>query len=237
MEGVLQDQVLRLHWAAGGVALVVAPLAMVMRKGGRWHRRWGWVFIAALVLMCGTAVAISLPDRGPVMMLVALFSAHLALVGWRSLYLKDLHKGRRPDWIDWALHGTAAVFNAGLLLWGVAGLLLKHAHNPMYPVFVGFGIIGCAIVVHVAGKFVRNRHDRHQWLYDHVTAMVAGYIATVSAFSAVNLTPMVPSALAGAVWIWPSAVGAPAIHYTIRYFRRRYGRSRTPHDDFKVKLG
>lgn len=227
----------RLHWLAGGVALVVAPLALFMRKGGRWHRRWGWVFIAALVLMCGTALAAALPGRDVVMALVALFSAHLGLVGWRALYLKDLHKGLRPGWIDWTLHGTAAVFNAGLLLWGVAGLLLKHDHDPMYPVFTLFGAIGSAVVVRFAWHFVRNRHDRHQWLYDHMIGMVAGYIATVTAFSAVNLAPLVPQALAGMAWIWPTAVGAPAIHYAIRHFRRRYGRSRTPHDDFKVKLG
>jgi hypothetical protein len=228
---------LMLHWIAGVVALGMAPLALFARKGGRWHRRWGWVFIGAMVLVCLTAIVVSIPKRNVVMALVAIFSAHLVLAGWRALYLKRLHKGQRPTWIDWSLHGMAALFNAGLLLLGITGLLLKHDRHPMYGVFTVFGLIGCALVFRFSWQFFKARHERHQWLYDHVTGMLAGYIATVSAFSAVNIAPLLPAPLMAAAWLWPTAIGAPAIYFTIRYFTRRYSRTRTPHDDFKVKLG
>lgn len=229
----MHDVVLTLHWLAGAVALVVVPLALAVRKGGRWHRRWGWAFVGAMALVCLSAIVVSVPKRNFVMALVALFSGHLVLAGWRSLWLKDLHRGQRPTWVDWALHGSAAVFNAGLLLWGIMGRVLRHDHNPMYIVFAVFGAIGMLLVFRFAWQFWKRRHERHEWLFDHITGMLAGYIATVSAFSAVNLADHLPTLL---TWLWPTLVGTPAIVFAVRYYRKRYGRNRTPHDDFKVKI-
>lgn len=39
MDEVLIPWILAIHAIAGGVALGVAPLAMLVRKGGIWHRR------------------------------------------------------------------------------------------------------------------------------------------------------------------------------------------------------
>ena len=36
------------HVVAGTLVLAVAPAAMIVRKGGRWHRRWGIAFMAAM---------------------------------------------------------------------------------------------------------------------------------------------------------------------------------------------
>ena len=107
---------LRVHWVAGGVALLVAPLAMAVRKGGRWHRRWGKAFVYAMAIVCVTAIAISIPKDNYLMALVAVFSFHLTATGWRALYLKKLHKGQRPTAVDWLLHGTAGAFNFCLLV-------------------------------------------------------------------------------------------------------------------------
>ena len=64
--------------------------------------------------------------------------------------------------------------------------------------------------------------------------MMAGYIATVSAFSAVNLSTLLPVVVA---WLWPTLLGTPVIILLVRHYRQRYGHHRTPQDDFKVKLG
>jgi uncharacterized membrane protein len=229
--------ILRLHWVAGGLALVVAPLALLVRKGSRWHRRWGWIFIGSMAVVCVSAIMVSLPRRNYVMALVALFSAHLVLAGWRSLYLKRLHKGQRAEWIDWSLHGAAAVFNFSLLLVGLGGMVLRHHHSPMFKVFAVFGFVGSALVFRYAWLFIKRRHERHEWLYGHLTGMIAGYIATVSAFSAVNIAPRLPQSMMVIAWLWPTIVGAPLIWITTRWYRQRYARNRTPHDDYKVKLG
>jgi uncharacterized membrane protein len=46
--------VLSIHIAFGTVALIIAPLAMMTVKGGRWHRRWGEIYFWA---MAGVAVS------------------------------------------------------------------------------------------------------------------------------------------------------------------------------------
>lgn len=225
---------LRLHWLAGSVALVVAPLAMGVRKGGRWHRRWGRSFVLAMFIVCVSAVVVALHRGNALMALLAVFSFHLTAAGWRALYLKRLHKGQRPAAIDWVLHGTAGIMNFCLLLWGVGGMVLYHTDDPRHILFAVFGAIGTLLVLRYARQFFKRRHDRHEWFYDHVTGMLAGYIATVSAFSAVNLSGHLPGLVA---WLWPTVVGTPAIFLLVRHYRRRYGHHRTPHDDFKVKLG
>lgn len=47
--------------------------------------------------------------------------------------------------------------------------------------------------------------------------MLGAYIATVSAFSVVNLT-LLPSIVR---WLWPTTVGVPLILLWIRHYQRR----------------
>ena len=234
MDGSLSTLFLRAHWIAGGVALVVAPLAMAVRKGGRWHRRCGLAFVYSMMVVCATAIMVAIPKGNVVMALVAVFSFHLTASGWRALYLKKLHKGQRPTRIDWLLHGTAGAFNFCLLLWGMGGMLMHHTRDPMHIIFAVFGAIGTVLVLRYVRQFYKRRHDRSEWLFDHFTGMIAGYIATVSAFSAVNLSAYLPALV---TWLWPTVIGTPIIFYLVRHYRKRYGPSRTPHEDFKVKLG
>jgi hypothetical protein len=51
--------------------------------------------------------------------------------------------------------------------------------------------------------------------------MLGSYIATVSAFSAVNFhfLPMVIR------WLWPSIIGIPGIFLWIGYYRKKFTRS------------
>ena len=73
-------------------ALVAAPLAMAVRKGGRWHRLWGKIFVYTMMLVCSTAIVVGVARENIIMALVAVFSFHLVASGWRGLYLKKLHK-------------------------------------------------------------------------------------------------------------------------------------------------
>ena len=46
---------LRIHIAAGGLALVLGALALLMKKGGTAHRRGGLLFVCAMLVMGSTA--------------------------------------------------------------------------------------------------------------------------------------------------------------------------------------
>ena len=95
------DVLLFLHILAGFVALVVAPGAMVARKGGRWHRRWGKVYFWAMAAVALTAVVLAIRGSDLFLLLAGVFAFYLAFSGYRVLYRKRPHKGDRATGLDW----------------------------------------------------------------------------------------------------------------------------------------
>lgn len=221
LEASIVKGLLGLHVVAGGIALVVAPMAMVARKGGNWHRRWGKIFFYGMIVVCTTAITLGILHPAKFWLaLVAVFSFHLVASGYRSLYLKKMHRGLRPTRIDLALHGIAGVVNVGLLIWGLAHLILGSI-NTQAVLFTVFGLIGTLMVVNGLLKFYRQRHDKREWLYGHIGGFLGGYIATVSAFSVVNLTMIEPIWLQ---WLWPTIVGVPLIFYWVWWLKQRFAK-------------
>ncbi|MBV6404357.1 MAG: hypothetical protein IT228_08160 [Flavobacteriales bacterium] len=220
----LHTLLLKVHTAAGAFALGAAPLAMAVAKGGRWHRRWGLVFLGAITLTCISALLAGLEGFDPLLVLVALFSFHLAATGYRGLYLKGLHKGQRPGRWDLLMHGAAGVVYTGLLLWGVVHLLHGDG-GPAALIPTTFGALGCVVVLLQVRRFHRNHHDKQEWLYIHMGGFLGSYIATVSAFSAANLDMIEPAWLR---WLWPLLVGVPLVLVWTRHYRNRFDRGERP---------
>lgn len=65
---------------------------------------------------------------------------------------------------------------------------------------------------------IRPPAERRWWWFVHMVNMLSAYIATVSAFSAVNLDLLPPLVQ----WLWPTAVGTPAIFVWVAYHKRRF---------------
>jgi uncharacterized membrane protein len=231
-EESLMTLVLRMHAITGGVSLVVAPLAMVVRKGGDWHRLWGKVFFYGMAVVCITAIIAGSLRPNYLMALVAIFSFHMIASGYRALYLKRLHQGQRPGRLDHLLHGTAGLINAGLFLWGVSHLMLGHRDTASI-IFTAFGTIGLLMVWAQLRRFHKANHDKREWFFAHMTGFLGGYIATVSAFSAVNLAMIRPVWLQ---WLWPTLVGAPLIALWVRYYRTSFEKGRRMHDMTDIRI-
>lgn len=222
-----------LHALAGFIALAVAPLAMLARKGGDWHRRWGKAYFYSMVLVAATAIALGIHRSNWLMAMVAVFAFHMIASGYRALYLKRLHEGQRPQRADLILMGSAGIINGGLFLWGAVNLALGHrGSGPV--IFTVFGIIGLLFVWRDLQRFYRSSHDKRDWLYAHMTGFLGGYIATVSAFSAVNLTMIQPQWVQ---WIWPTVIGAPLIAAWVGRYRRRFDAGGRSRDLFELRIG
>ncbi len=224
--------VLRVHAASGGVALVVAPLAMLVRKGGDWHRRWGRIFFYSMAVVCLTAIISGILRPNPLMALVAIFSFHMCASGYRALYLKRVHQGQRPGRVDFLLHGIAGLVNGGLFLWGMGHLMLGH-RDSFSLIFTAFGAVGLLMVWGQMRRFYKTNHDKRDWFYAHMAGFLGGYVATVSAFSAVNLHMIKPVWLQ---WLWPTLVGAPLIALWIRYYRNSFAKGRRMHSMTDIRI-
>jgi len=220
------------HMASGFVALVVAPLAMLVRKGGDAHRRWGKLFVWAMAVVVVTAIILGIATANVLLAMVALFSFHMIASGYRSLYLKKLHEGQKPARADVLVQGIAAVVNGGLFLWAISLMMLGLKFQKVLVFFV-FGGIGLLMVFFNFNRFYKRSHDKLEWLYGHMTGFLGGYIATVSAFSAVTLDMISPVWLR---WLWPTVLGAPLIIYWIRHYKRRFSKGRRAKDILDLRI-
>ncbi len=207
--------VLPIHIVFGGVALFVAPCAMLTRKGKLWHRRWGTTYFWSMAVVALTAVLMSLMRSGLFFLLVALFSFYLALSGYRVLYRKTAQQ--RADTADW--------FTAALMLVGGAVLVGYWAYLMLTSNFgtvaIVFGIIGILLAAADIRNFVRPPKDKRAWWYTHMTRMLAAYIATVTAFSVVNFQFLPPVAR----WLWATVVGTLGIIIWTRYYKKKFNRT------------
>jgi fluoride ion exporter CrcB/FEX len=223
---------LYLHAFAGTLALVIAPLAMLASKGSDAHRRWGKVFFYAMSVVVVTAIIAGIVRPNILMALVALFSFHMLASGYRALYLKRLHEGQRMQRWDFILQGSAAVINGALFLWGLINLTMGRRDSASIIFFV-FGSVGLFMVWRNVHQFYKRSVDKREWLYMHMTGFLGGYIATVSAFSAVNLHMIQPTWLQ---WLWPTIIGSPLIAYWISYYRKGFAKGKRVSDMVRTRI-
>ena len=221
-----------IHAAAGTLALVIAPLAMLASKGSDAHRRWGKVFFYAMSVVVVTAIISGIIRPNILMALVALFSFHMLASGYRALYLKKLHEGQRMQRWDYILQGSAAVINGALFLWGLINLTMGRRESASIIFFV-FGSVGLFMVWRNVHQFYKRSVDKREWLYMHMTGFLGGYIATVSAFSAVNLHMIQPTWLQ---WLWPTIIGSPLIAYWISYYRKGFAKGKRVSDMVRTRI-
>ncbi|MFB6072219.1 MAG: hypothetical protein ABEJ88_04535 [Halobacterium sp.] len=200
-----ESAVLWTHIAAGVVALAAGGLALATAKGGRTHRRAGRAYVASMGVVVATVLPLFAVEQSflrTFLLLVAVFSGYFAFSGYRALARK------RPDDDPRLADCAAAVaVAAACVTLGAWGGTLVLAGDTFGVVMVVFGATGAALGVADLRAFGRNA-DR-PWLVNHLSRMVGGYVATVTAVSVVNLQ----AAPAVVAWLWPTAVGVPLIWY------------------------
>ncbi len=208
------DICLYLHIASGMLSLIVAPIAMVVKKGGKQHRLWGKTYFWGMSLVTLTAIIIAMYRPIPFLLMLAIFSFYSIARGYRVLYQKQLASGQKVAIIDWIITAVATLFNIGLVVWGIINIT---PHNQVGYLGIVFGAIGIFTVAGDWKLYIKRPTDKNFWLYNHIGAMIGGYIATVSAFSAVNF-----HFLPGLVqWLWPTVLGVPLIVVWIRVYKKR----------------
>jgi len=211
MKGVFHAALI-IHVLFGSIALFVAPAAMLTRKGGLWHRRWGKIFFWAITGVAITAVVLSLIRSGLFFLLVAVFSFYLALTGYRILYRKTPQQ--RAGKADWTAAATMLLGSLALIAHGGYQMLTSSFGT----VAIVFGVIGLFLAISDMRDFLHHPGDKMAWWYSHMTRMLAAYIAAVTAFSVVNMKflPPVPR------WLWATVIGTAGIVIWTRYYRRKF---------------
>jgi uncharacterized membrane protein len=204
-----------LHIACGMIALFVAQAAMLKLKGGLVHRRWGKIYFWTMAVVATTAMIMAVYRPIVFLALLAIFSFYFAFRGYRSI----LRKRQSAEVMDWV--GALLTLAGSLSLVALAIHPLRGQFLPAPAVSFAFGLIGVLISGSDIWRFLRPPADRNAWWYSHMGGMLGSYIATVSAFSAVNFH-FLPVVIR---WLWPSAIGIPGIFLWIGYYRKKFTRS------------
>ena len=204
------------HIVSGFLALVVAPIAMVVKKGGRQHRLWGKIFFWSMCVVGITAMGMSAIKSNIFLAMVGIFSFYLVASGYRALYRRHVNSFKDVAKVDWILVAVSGLFCAGLIVLGIS-VLSSNIAAPFGYISTVFGVIGCWSVINDIKTFTIRDHHKENWMYHHMSGMVGGYIATVSAFSAVNMN-FLPGIIQ---WLWPTFIGVPLLIYWISIYKKK----------------
>lgn len=210
-----------LHVAAGGAAFIAAPIALIVKKGGKIHRLSGKIFVIgmsiSIVAVLWNMGWLYYKEQSPFaifFILLAIFSYYAIAISYRILYLKRLHKGQRPETIDWFIGISAFISCALFSGWGVYHLLTGSG-GLIYILSTVFGSLGLFNVISNSRIFFVPPKDGSYVIPYHLGNMMGGYIAALTAFSVNVLDGMIPGIIN---WLWPTAIGVPlTIWFTHKY--------------------
>ncbi len=208
---------LGIHIAAGSTAFVMAPLALLTAKGGKAHRRWGKIYFWSMAVVASTAIVLALYRPVLFLALVAVFSFYAAFSAYRVLFHKNLPRGEKVTWPDWAAAIFTFACSLALALLGVFKPVLVQ--NLSIPAIV-FGIIGMWLGAKSIWQFVHPPTEKMFWWYKHLGNMLASYIAAWTAFSVTTIGRFIHGGWV--IWVLPTAIGIPAIALTTAYYKRKF---------------
>lgn len=213
----VEEVTLWIHIGTGFLALAAGAGALATKKGDQRHRRFGRAYVYSMAVVSATALVLYPLRPGfwrLFLGLVAIFSFYFAFSGYRVLSRK--RPADEPAGVDWGAVGLFGLASGGLVVMGGS---LSLSGSDFAPVLLVFGGIGVAFAGSDFRAF-RQETVPGEWVGQHVVRMGAGYIATISAFSAVNFM-FLPPVLR---WLWPTLLGTPLLVY----FQRKYEERFTP---------
>jgi hypothetical protein len=202
---MLNSILLTIHIAAGSVALLTAMVALVTQKGGLRHVLAGRVYALAMTVVFLTAVPLAVMGADIFLLLIAVFSFYLVFAGWRFArnYMGKAHVA------DWSAIAALAISGLGMWVYAVA---LAFGGDSQWVTMVIFGAIALALGLADAlyyrersGQGTAVPSDRR--IARHLTNMMAGTIATITATMVVNIQTN-PAWIA---WIAPTIAITPLI--------------------------
>ncbi len=216
------DLLLKLHIAAGVVALATFLVPVVTAKGGKAHRRAGWVFVAAMAAIFLTGMPLSAHRLStastPGGVRQAVFLLFITLLSgaatWKGIRVLG-HKGngRNKNVVD--LLVSVLLVAGGLLTAG-------FGWDARSPLLLFFGPFGALSGLGDLRYWLNPEKPRMHWFFEHMAGMMGASIAALTAFLVLGSRALGIGGLGLVAWILPTVVLVPVTILMGRYYRRRF---------------
>ncbi|TVQ04278.1 MAG: hypothetical protein EA338_01625 [Roseinatronobacter sp.] len=195
--------ILIVHILAGALALGMAGTAIGTTKGGIWHRRAGNAYVLSMLVVTLTTFALVAIRPNLFLLVIGIFSFYLVFTGWRAALLRD----GCPRWPDHL--GGLAMAVTGLLMMGLGLRGLVGAGGAQPVILLVFGSIGLTMALSDWRDWRAGPVTGKARIARHLTRMLAGTIATITAAVVVNFT-FLPALV---IWLGPTALITPLIFW------------------------
>lgn len=195
-----------IHAFLGGIGLLTGIGSMAVKKGGKLHKRMGKIFAITMITSCIIILPISwLPNHESLFLfLISLFTIYLVLIGRRALTFKS-RKKLKAETIDLTISATMLIFSLFMIGYGTYGLFNQIPANILYIIFGGLGLF---LTIKNFIFYKNFKEKKVTWLLAHLTHMIAGLIASITAFIVAGLKLWTVAA-----WVLPSVIGTIYIIY------------------------
>ena len=193
---------LAIHILAGTTALLAAAFTICSEKGKKTHIIAGRTFYWGMVGIFLTALPMSIITSNVFLFLIAFFSFYLAYAGRR---FAQNRKGIASI-ADWIAVGLMIV--AGLAMWILAVYYFIQSNSQSITLTI-FGFIAISIGYTDYKTYKREEATGNKRIARHLSNMLAGTIAVVTAVLVVNVD-MEPQWLP---WILPTIILVPLISW------------------------
>ena len=208
---MFENALLYVHILAGSIALLAAVIPVVTKKGATNHVRAGRVYALAMTIVFITALPLAILGADIFLLIIAIFSFYFVFAGWRFAR----NSRGKPLWVDWTAVSIMGL--TGLSMW-VFGAVLALSGDSIWVPLAVFGTIAIALSL-ADVRYHRNWSESSaQRIQRHLTNMLAGTIATITAVAVVNLDFEPP----WITWIAPTVLITPVIvWWNVRLARMR----------------
>jgi uncharacterized membrane protein len=156
-----------IHICGGSVGLLAGTVAIAVRKGGRWHRVAGQVFVGGMLCLGASGAVIAYMRAEPPNIIAGLLAIYMVTTAWFTGRYKDGRTGA----FDWLALMSALGFAAYLWPLGVGALHRPHRIMNGVPaamsLFLGsvvaLAALGDARILVRGGTTGAQRIGRHAW--------------------------------------------------------------------------
>jgi uncharacterized membrane protein len=229
---------LQLHIAGGTSALLAMLLPILSPKGGRLHRRSGWVFVGGMTIVSVTALLLSVvrffTDPTPMGRQFSMLLIYVSILTGAGMWagLRVLRAKQRTA------RGPAIDIAWAALLTISGTLAAAYGFTTGQPLFLAFSTIG---VINGGGQVIywlRRPTVPMHWRLAHMGNMLGACIVATTAFAIAGGRTIGLPGDSLLTWLGPTIVGLPVILFLVIrdlgrsppriHQARRIERSRSP---------